>query len=114
MSNPNIARDSSKTFKKGQSGNPKGRPQGAKGLTTLLREALYKIAEGQKDTYSELLVRRVMKMAVVEGNEQMIKLCWSYLEGLPKETVDMNLTLPTPILNVIPANNSNAEDNEPQ
>lgn len=90
MSNPNIATDSPKTFKKGESGNPAGRPKGSKGLTTLLREALEVIGEGQKDPYSEQLVKKVMKMAINEGNEQMIKLCWGYLEGMPVQKNEIN------------------------
>ena len=78
-------------WKKGQSGNPAGKKPGTRSLTTLLREALEVIGEGQKDPYSELLVKKVMKMAIADGNEQMIKLCWGYLEGMPKETKELNI-----------------------
>ena len=99
MSDPNIAKRSSKTFKKGQSGNPNGRPKGARSLTTLLREALQRLGEGQKEPYDELLVKKVMKMAIADGNEQMIKLVFNYLEGMPKQDMELKAEVTTDGLN---------------
>lgn len=79
-------------FKKGQSGNPNGRPKGARSLTNLLKEALVKIGNGESEPYDEQLVKKVMTMAIKDGNEQMIKLCWNYLEGMPKEKKEIDLT----------------------
>jgi hypothetical protein len=67
-------------FQPGQSGNPNGRPKGAKNFT---------IADGTSDTYEQLLVKRVLKEAIQEGDKQMIKLIWNYLDGLPQQSLDL-------------------------
>lgn len=103
-----------KPFKKGKDPrrNLEGRPVGSRGLTVLLKEALQRIGEGQTEPYDMLLIKKVMKMAIADGNEQMIKLCWGYLEGLPKEHIDHTSgDKPIPIFNVF-SHSSNKKDNE--
>lgn len=78
-------------FVKGQSGNPKGRPEGVGiSITTRIKQELEKCPEGEdKKTYLELLVKRILKKSIVDGNEQMIKSVWAYVDGLPQQNVDM-------------------------
>lgn len=54
-------------FRKGVSGNPKGRPKGARNKTTTMAEALL---EGQ----AEALVQKLVSMAL-EGNITALRLC---------------------------------------
>lgn len=78
-----------KPFKEGDDPrrNLEGRPKGAKGLTTKLREALDRIHEGTGNKYDELLVESVMKDAI-KGNDNMRRLIFNYLEGMPLQKTD--------------------------
>lgn len=89
---PNKQPPKEHQFKPGESGNPNGRPKGALGLKNILRESLIKIGEGNAEPYEVLLVKRVLKMAIADGDKDMIKLIWGYMEGMPKQTSDVDIT----------------------
>lgn len=89
MSNPNVATDSPKTWKPGQSGNPAGRPVGSKNFTTKVREALEKIADGKDYTYEEAFIKSILKKAIIDGDTTIQRLIWNYLDGLPSQSVDV-------------------------
>jgi len=76
MSNPATQ------FKKGESGNPDGRPKKEESLTDLMREFLRKIPEGEKKTYKELFIRKCFSIAM-KGDIAAMKMIWNYLEGMP-------------------------------
>lgn len=83
---------------KGQSGNPAGRPPGSVSITAEIKKKLQEVPEGQQKSYLDLLINRIVKQAVVDGNEQMIKQIWSYVDGTPRQQAE-NLE-PTPIMQV--------------
>ena len=79
-------------FKEGVSGNPKGKPRGTGiSITTEIKRMLEKCPDGQKATYLQLLLNRILKKAIQEGDQQMITRIWNYVDGMPPQTIDTNL-----------------------
>ena len=78
-------------FLKGVSGNLKGKPKGiGLSITSKIKQELEKCPEGKdKKTYLELLVRKILKKAIIDGDQVMIKSIWNYIDGLPKENLDI-------------------------
>jgi len=88
-------------FVKGKSGNPKGRTPGKRNLSSLLKEALMKLAvnpktgekilvDGKQMTYQDLLVQQVLVKGIVKGNDKTIELIFDRLEGKPRQKIDFN------------------------
>lgn len=76
-------------YKKGQSGNPAGKPKGTVSITTAIKRELEKISPEQKKTWLQLTVKRILDKAVSEGDVQMIKTLWNYVDGMPKQDIDV-------------------------
>lgn len=85
-------RDDSGRFKPGFSGNPTGRPQGAKNLRVRLKDGLAvlgaKDAQGNPLPLEEALTQKIIKMAL-DGDHKMIQLIMHYLEGKPTQPLDI-------------------------
>ena len=84
-----VKRDENGRYMKGYSGNPKGKEVGTRHLTTKVREALEKIADGSDISYEEALIKKILHKAIVEGDVRMIQLIWNYLDGLPRQSIDL-------------------------
>jgi len=77
-------------FPRGVSGNPSGRPVGTKNLTTKVREALEKIAEGEDYTYEEAFIKSILKKAILDGDTSTQRLIWNYLDGMPTQKIEQS------------------------
>lgn len=82
-------------WKKGTSGNPRGRPKKQDSLTKLLREELEKVCpadrEGRK--WKELLIRATLQLAM-KGKPMAFKEVWERLEGKVPQTEKIQLDSP--------------------
>ena len=64
-----------------------GRPLGAKNFNTKVQEALEAIADGNATSYEELLIKKVIRKCVVDGDTRMIIHLWDQLNGKPMQRV---------------------------
>lgn len=75
-------------WKKGQSGNAKGRPAKYASLTSLLKIEIEKVAprDREKRTWKELIVLATMKLAL-KGHPQALREIWERLDGKPVQPI---------------------------
>lgn len=79
----------STAWKKGQSGNPNGRPKKGQTLTDLANEYLNGTEPGEKVTRKEQFVRSVAVMAK-KGDMAAIRLIWNYIDGMPVQKTEID------------------------
>lgn len=102
-------------FQAGQSGNPLGRPPKDWTWAGLIEEEAERIDDtdpSKKRKIKETITKAVMKKAQ-EGDVQAYREIANRTDGMPKETQDITLTLPKPLLGgKSNGNNSNNSDKE--
>lgn len=76
-------------YQKGKSGNPNGRPKGAKTHKTLLREQLFSKALGDSDLIE--IIKSMGEMAK-QGDAQAAKLLFEYHFGKPTQELDHHIS----------------------
>ena len=80
-------------FEKGKSGNPKGRPKGARSLSTILREMLEEpidiVVDGKKERreFREVIIRKLLKKAN-DGDMRAIQEIFDRVEGKAQQKID--------------------------
>lgn len=90
-------RDQKGRFADGNKGGP-GRPVGTLSLTGLLRKHLDSVPRGEQQTRGEIFVKKTLEKAM-RGNPASEKLVWNYIDGLPKQSLDLTSGgKPIPIL----------------
>ncbi len=106
-------------FKKGNPGGP-GRPKDSFSLVGLLKDALKSVPEGEKKSYAELLIKKILDKGIIEGDAPTHRLIFNYMDGLPQQFLDVTSKgKPIPILggasndpDAIYSDDSDEEDNE--
>lgn len=84
-------------FKPGESGNPTGRPIGARSLSTILREMLdeeIEIIDGATKTkkkFSDIIVRKLLKKAN-DGDIRAIQEIFDRMEGKAKQELQHTIS----------------------
>ena len=87
--NQETGRNDKGQFVPGISGNPAGKAPGTKSLTTKVKAALEKIAEGKDFSYEEALIKVILKKAIIDGDTRMIEIIWNYLDGKPNQNLGL-------------------------
>lgn len=100
-------------WKKGQSGNPNGRPVGSVSIVEGIKRKLLEVEPANKKTYLELFLSKLFLKAIKEGNEQLMKDMINRIDGMPQQRTDITSgDKPIPILNAIHSNHSSQEADE--
>ena len=84
-------------FKKGQSGNPAGRPAGTVSVVAELKKKLQEIPDGQKKTYLEIFVMKIFKKSMQDEDVTMMRDLIDRVDGKPEQSTNINLKTAQPV-----------------
>lgn len=88
-----------KPFKKGVSGNPKGRPKGSSSLKDILRRIGIEELEGSDMTKDEAIMRKVYKLAF-DGQPWAVQFIADRKEGKPHQSIDITEHEPDEVVEI--------------
>ena len=80
------------SFKKGQTGNPKGRPPQGYSITETVRSML-----GANPQIKQELTQKVIDLAQA-GDLVALKLLWNYMDGMPAQGLEIKADVSTKYL----------------
>lgn len=76
-------------FQPGVSGNPKGKPKGARHFSTLIREAIKKVAEGDDEPADRLIVKQLVERAK-KGDLAAIDRVIDRVDGKAEQNINLD------------------------
>jgi len=74
--------------------NPKGKPKGARHFSTLIREAIQKVAEGEDEPADRLIVKQLVERAK-KGDLQAIDRVIDRVDGKAEQTINLDADIHT-------------------
>lgn len=89
-----IAREENGQIKKGVILNPKGKPKGARHFSTLLKEAIIKVAEGDDEPADRMIVKQLVDKAK-KGDLQAIDRVLDRVDGKAEQTINLDADIHT-------------------
>lgn len=75
-------------WKKGESGNPNGRPVGSVSIVEGIKRKLLEIEPENKKTYLDLFLSRYFRKAIKDGDVGLIRDMINRIDGMPQMKVD--------------------------
>ena len=96
-------------WKEGQSGNPAGKPEGSLSITAAIKRRLKELSPDQKRTALDWLADNIIQDAL-EHNNAMRKLIWNYVDGMPKQSLEVMGELPFQIIEIGKINGNKKEN----
>lgn len=76
-------------FKKGQSGNPNGRPVGTISIVEGIKRKLLEVEPGTKKQYLDLFLSSYFKNAIKDGDTNLMRDLINRVDGMPKQSTDL-------------------------
>ena len=109
-----------KSWEKGQSGNPKGRPKGVKNRSTIAKKWLDskrvflnpETNEEELMTLEDIMTLMQVQKAITQKDTSSYNAIFNSRYGQPKETIDLNQIAEQPLFKDVSKNDSDTEDTE--